>query len=80
MFRELTVYETSDGKRHDTVSAMQEHVADAARELIDARLEALKAEGRISANDAYRIVMAIIPDQTAACDLYGALRQLFDYG
>lgn len=66
MIREIEVYETSDGKHHDTKEKAQEHVADAIREAIDARLEPLIKDGRLSKNDAFRIVMAIIPDANAA--------------
>lgn len=66
MIREIEVYETSDGKRHDTKEKAQEHVADAIREAIDAALEPLIKGGMLSKNDAFRIVMAIIPDANAA--------------
>jgi hypothetical protein len=79
MIRELTVYETCDGKRHDDERKAHEHVADAVRSVLDARLQPLQDEGRLSANDRYRVVMAIIPDAAAAAQLHAALARWLTY-
>lgn len=70
MIREIEVYETRDGKRFDSLPNAQEHVANAIREAIDARLEPLIKSGKLSKNDTYRIVMEIIPDVKAAESLH----------
>jgi hypothetical protein len=59
MLREISVYETADGKRFDDPRKAQEHVADAIREALDSRLASLQEAGKLSANDRFAIVMAL---------------------
>lgn len=76
MFLPVEMYKTSDGKLFDTEERASEHVADLCREIIAARLEPLK--GPLSANEIYRVVMAIIPDGSAAASLARAMMRHTD--
>jgi hypothetical protein len=78
MFREIQVFETRDGKRFDDDKKASEHVANACRELIDARLESLVKSGHFSKAETFRIVMALIPDADAARKLSCALAHWTD--
>lgn len=79
MLKRFEVFETSDGKRFDNEAKALEHIADAAREILDARLAPLMAAGKLSANDRYRVVLAIIPDANAAKALWMQLARMMDY-
>ena len=79
MIRTREVYETSDGKRHDSEALAHEHVADNVRQYLDGRLATLQDSGKLSANDRYRVVMALIPDAKAAESLHKALARWVDY-
>jgi hypothetical protein len=79
MIRELQVFETADGKRHDCASKAAEHVTDAVREYLDGRLADLQKAGKLSANDRFTIVTALVPDSSAAHDLHRHLARWMDY-
>lgn len=66
MLTKVTVFETQDGARFDDEAKALEHVADVCRQALDMRLAQLMTDGRLTANDRYRIVMAIVPDAVAA--------------
>lgn len=79
MIRELEVFETVDGTRHDSRAKAAEHVADAAREYLDGFLAPLQKAGKLSANDRYQIVTALIPDANAASNLHRFLARWMDH-
>lgn len=79
MIREKEVFQTADGKFFDDASKAQEHVADNVREIIDARFADLMRAGKLTANDRYTIVMALIPDAKAATSLYRQLSHWIEY-
>jgi len=79
MIREREIYETSDGKRFDDRHKAVEHVADAVREALDAKLQPLQDSGKLSASERYSIVMAIIPDADAAKALHTHLARWINF-
>lgn len=79
MIRETTVYRTSDGKNFDDDGKALEYVADKIREVIAARLDPLTKAGKFSANDVYRIVMAIVPDAEVAKSLHAQIARWVDF-
>lgn len=66
---EVKVYQTTDGKQHETREKANEYVLDKVREFIDKRLQPLILQGKRSHNDIYEVVLTLLPDKESLDEL-----------
>ncbi len=79
MIRNIEMFQTSDGKCFENAAKAEEHVANAIREALDARLHGMMVAGKLPASDRYWIIMALIPDAEAAKTLHQQMSRWLDY-
>jgi hypothetical protein len=73
MLREAQMFKAADGKAFEDEEKAIEYVLDKVREGLDPRLAPMMAGGHLSANDRFKIVMALVPNAAAAESLRGIL-------
>lgn len=69
MIRKVMRYQTADGECFADEQKALEHVADKCREVVELRLRPLMGLGKMSTNEQYRAVMALVPDAKSAYEL-----------
>lgn len=77
MFKTVERFQTADGELFESEDFALLHIADQCREVLDERLSALVAAGKLTAMGRYQIIMALIPDGKAAYALAQALQKKF---
>lgn len=66
---EVKVYQTTDGKQHETREKADEYVLDKVREFVDKALNPLILQGKRSQNDIYEVIMTLLPDKKSLDEL-----------
>jgi hypothetical protein len=76
---QVTCYRAPDGRVFSDEAGGLEYVADKAREVLSLRLQPLVTAGKLSANDKFTIVMALIPTGHSAHALAQLLSAVADW-
>ncbi len=76
MIEPIEVYETNDGKRHNTVKKAEAYVVDQVCELFANKIDKLKEDGMCFRRDTYTIVTSLAGDYDSVKNIYRELQDI----